>query len=269
MCCLDPPDVLANGLYDMPKLSKRKSITIEDTLVVNIEQQPDLAFFLYKISPFMERPNHRGLFRIVDPLREDEEIGTEEMALTRRKYAVWNMLQKVDKLKVMARAYGVDEVDLKQPNAIRKELEELLERNDKAQKQNPAIKGTREFEEEMQVTDSVLLRNFIQKAKDDKKLDCATNGDWKVGEKVYYKVTASELQNTKQALCNYLSAGNNQEKLQEFLRDLLNGEYFDGITDKKEWVWLAKVAGVPHDFQKLEVIKMSVKKFYCPTLVEG
>ena len=24
MCCLDPPEVLANGLYDMPFLSKRK-----------------------------------------------------------------------------------------------------------------------------------------------------------------------------------------------------------------------------------------------------
>ena len=63
---------------------------------MNIAEQPDLAFFLYKVSPFVERPGHNGLFRIADPLREDEDMGAEELALTRRKYAVWNMLSECE-----------------------------------------------------------------------------------------------------------------------------------------------------------------------------
>ncbi len=270
MCCLDPPEVLPNGLQDMPKLSKRKGISIEDTLVVNISEQPDLAFFLYKISPFMERIGHNGLFRIVDPIREDEEFGAEEMALTRRKYAVWTMLRDEPKLKLMARAYGIEDTDNKQPNGIRKELEELLLRNDQAQKNNPAIKGTKEFEEEMQVTDSLLLRNFIQKAKDDKKIEIRADGRWHIGEKILVQVPVGEMSRAKDYLCQHLMIGNNQEKLQEFMKDLLNKEYLDAIPNnkdgKKEWEWLAKISGFNPSFKKIDEIKEVTTRFFCPLL---
>lgn len=273
MCCLDPPDVSANGLYDMPKISKRKAISIDSTLVVNIAEQPDLAFFLYKISPFMERPNHNGLFRIIDPIRDDEEIGVEEMTLTRRKYAVWTMLggktePEILKLKTMARAYGVENVDDKQPNAIRKELEELLVRNDEAQKNNPAIKGTKEFEEEMRITDSVLLRNFIQKAKDERKIEIRADGRWHIGEKIIVQVPVSEMSRSKDYLCQHLMIGNNADKLQEFLKDLISKEYLDSIPNnkdgKKEWEWLSKIAGFNPSFKKPDDIKEAASKFFCP-----
>jgi hypothetical protein len=267
MCCLDPPDVTANGLYDMPKLSKRKGISIDSTLVVNIADQPDLAFFLYKISPFMERLNHNGLFRIIDPIKDDEEIGAEEMTLTRRKYAVWSMLPDVNMLKMRARAYGIEGVDEKQPNAIRKELEELLLRNDEAQKNNPAIKGTKEFEEEMQVTDSLLLRNFIQKAKDDKKIEIRADGRWHIGEKIIIQVPVGEMSRAKDYLCQYLMTGSNFDKLQEFIKDLISKEYLDAIQDgKKEWEWLAKIAEFNPSFKKINEIKEVTTKFFCPIL---
>jgi hypothetical protein len=263
MCCLDPPEVSANGLYDMPKLSKRKSITIQETLSVNITQQPDLAFFLYKISPFMERPGHNGLFRIVDPIREDAEIGEKEMAEAKRKYAIWNMLPP-DKLNLMARAYGIEGTEEKQPNAIRKELEELLIRNDELQKNNPAIKGTREFEEELHVTDGILLRAFVQKTIDDKRLEYKGDGRWRIGEKVIVQVPQYELERKKEFLCNYLTAGNNLEKLQEFLKDMLSKEYLANIKDRKEWEWLSKIAGFNPAFKKTEEVKEKVTTFFCP-----
>jgi hypothetical protein len=176
MCCLDAPTLLPNGLSDM---GRKRTMSITEEVVVNVNKEPDLAFFLYKISPFVKR----GLLKIVDPVADDIQVGEEERALTERKYAVWNMLGDVEKLKFMARAYGVEGVDEKQPNAIRKELETLLEANDKLQKNNPIIKGTKEFVEEMKVTDGVLLRNFVQKAIDDKKLEYKGDGRWKIGEK--------------------------------------------------------------------------------------
>jgi hypothetical protein len=257
MCCLDPPQVLPNGLWDM---GRKRTMTVKEDILVNINEQPDLAFFLFKITRFVKR----RLITVVDPKADDATLGEAERILTKRKYAIWNMLTDEFKLKTMARAYGVNSVDDKQPNAIRKELETLLETNDKLKRQNPAVKGTDEFLEEMKVTDGVLLRAFVQKAIDDKKLAYSLDGRWKIGQKVIVQVPATELTRKNDYLCNYLMAGNNAEKLQEFIRDLINKEYLEGITDKNEWTWLAKIANVPHQFKKLEEVKKNTTEFFCP-----
>lgn len=260
MCCLDTPTVLPNGLWDM---GRKKSMKIETDVLVNIETEPDLAFFLYRISPFVKR----GLLKIVDPVADDEQLGEEERMLAMRKSAVWSQLTD-EKLKIMARAYGIAAVDEKQPNGIRKELEALLERNDSEQKRNPIIKGTKEFIEELKVTDGLLLRNFVQRAMDERMLVYKDDGRWRIGEKVVIQVPQSELKRKNDYLCNYLMAGNNAEKLQEFLRDLINKDYLDGIPDtkdgNKEWAWLAKVAGVSLNFTKFAEVKSNVSKFFCP-----
>lgn len=261
MCCLDTPTILPNGLWDM---GTKKAMNVKESVLVNINEQPDLAFFLYKVSPFVQK----GLIKVVDPKQDDETLGAEERELTERKYAVWNMLGDETKLKTMARAYGMNAVDDKQPNAIRKELEALLERNDKAKRQNPAVKGTKEFIEEMKVTDGLLLRNFMQKAIDDKKLTWKGDGRWKVGEKIVCQVPVAETLRRNDYLCNWLMAGNNEDKLKEFVFDLINKEYLDAIPDskdgRKEWEWLAKVSGENPAFKKTGEIKDFVYKTFCP-----
>ena len=257
MCCLDTPTILPNGLWDM---GTRKAMTIKENVLVNINEQPDLAFFLYKISPFVKK----GLIIVADPKKDDAELGEAERELTERKYAVWNMLADENKLKTMARGYGVADVDNKQPNAIRKELEKQLETNDKLKRQNPAVKGTREFIEEMKVTDGLLLRAFVQKAVDDKKLEYKGDGRWRIGQKIIVQVPQGEISRNKDYLCNYLMAGNNLDKYQEFLKDLLSKEYLEGITEKKEWQWLAKASGYNPEFKKLDEVKKTVTDFFCP-----
>jgi hypothetical protein len=257
MCCLDTPTVLANGLWDM---GRKRAMSIKEDILVDIKKEPDLAFFLYRISPFVRR----GLVKIADPVADDKKIGEEQGELTERKYAVWNLLSDEAKLKTMARAYGINNAETKQPNALRQELENTLEKNDALKKQNPIIKGTREFLEEMKITDNVLLRNFVQKAIDDKKLEYRADGRWKIGEKNIIQVPASDLGRTKEYLCDYLMAGNHIEKLQEFLKDLINKEYLEGITEKKEWVWLAKVANIPHEFKEAKKVTENVTAYYCP-----
>lgn len=260
-CCLSTPEPKANGLWDM---GRTKSMSIKEDILVNINENPDLAFFLYKVSPFVKKK----LIKVVDPKQDDLELGEAERELTERKYAVWNMLTDESKLKTMARAYGLNAVDTKQPNAIRKELEALLERNDKAKRHNPAIKGTKEFIDEMNVTDGLLLRNFMQKAIDDKKLSWKGDGRWKIGEKIVVQVPVTETLRRNDYLCNYLMAGNNEDKLKSFMVDLVNQEYLDTIPNdkdgKKEWNWLAKIAGVPFDFKKFEEVKANVTKVFCP-----
>ena len=256
-CCMSTPEPQANGLWDM---GRTRSMSIKENIFVDLNKDPDLAFFFYKISPFVRK----RLIVVSDPIADDATIGEAERALTERKYAIWNMLSDEPKLLKMARAYGVNSVDTKQPNAIRKELESLLENNDKLQRQNPAIKGTKEFLEEMNVTDGVLLRAFVQEAIDDKKLTWSADGRWKIGTKIIIQVPHGELQRKSDYLCNYLMAGNNAEKLQDFMRDFINKEYLDNIKDKKEWIWLAKIASVPSQFKKMEEVKEKTKVFFCP-----
>jgi len=260
-CCLDSPEPQANGLWDM---GRTRGLTIKGSYTVNLNTEPDLAFFLYNISRF----TMKGLIAVADPKKDDEELGEMEKSLTERKYAVWNMLGDISKLHTMARGYGVNNVDEKQPNAIRKELESLLEKNDKLKRQNPAVKGTKEFIEEMQVTDGLLLRSFIQKSIDEKKLEYRQDGRWRIGNKIIVQVPAKELSRKMDYLCGYLMAGNNIDKLQEFLRDLLDKDYLASIPDgkdgNKEWKWLAKIANVPHDFKKMQDVKDGVTKFFTP-----
>lgn len=270
-CCLEPPEVLPNGLYDFPKLSNKKSISVKEDILVNINDQPDLAFFLYRISKFMTRTDRetgkvtKGLFNIVDPIKDDEEVGVEEMALAERKYAIWTMLKNdVDKLKVMARAYNVADVDNKQPNSLRKELEQTLLNNDNLKRQNPAVRGTKEFMEEMKVTDNVLLRSFIQSMLDAKRLGWTPDGWYFIGSKKIVQVPQKEITRSTDYLCSYLMAGSNGEKLQEFMKDLLSKEYLDGIKDTKEWKWLASIGGYNPAFKKIEEIQEEVKKIFCP-----
>lgn len=256
-CCLDAPTILPNGLWD---LGRRKTISIKEDKLININEEPDLAFFLYEISPHTKKKR----LVVVDPAKDDMELGEAERILTERKYAVWNMLSDDTKLRMMARAYGVANVDSKQPNAIRKELDQQLEKNDSIKRRNPAVKGTKEFVEEMQVTEGLLLRNFVQKNIDEKRLTYSPSGHWKIGDKIVIQVPANMINQQRDYLCNYLMAGNNEDKLKEFLRDLVDSTYLDNIVERKEWEWLAKVAGVQYNFKKLDDIKTGVYKFYAP-----
>ena len=256
-CCMSTPEPMANGLWNMGPV---KSMTVKEDILVNINENPDLAFFLYKISPFVKRK----LIKVADPIADDSELGDIERELTERKYAVWNMLADESKLKRMARAYGVAGVDNKQPNAIRKELETILEKNDKLKRQNPAIKGVKEFIEEMKVTDALLLRAFVQKNIDEKRLEYRPDGRWRIGDKIVVQVPANEMSKKNDYLCNYLMAGNNSDKYQEFLKDLINKDYLDTVTDKKEWHWLSKVSGFNPEFKKIEQVKQVVNEFFVP-----
>lgn len=259
-CCLDAPEVLPNGLWE---LGRQRAITVKGGIAVNVNDNPDLAFFLYKVSPFVKK----GILKVLDPLKDDEALGEEEMQVAYRKHAVWTQLSDIEKLKTMASAYGVVQTGTKQPNQIRKELEDILVRNDKLRRSNPIIKGTKEFLEEMKVTDSVLLRAFVQKAIDESKLSCGLNGMWKIGDKAVVQVPATDIRDSDSKiryLCNFMSLANQTEKLTEFMRDLINREYLEGITNKQEWVWLGKIAGVPTQFKKLEEVQKGVTDFFIP-----
>jgi len=263
MCCRDEPTILPNGLWDM---GRERAISIKESLTVDLEKDIELAFFLYFKSPFMnpkKGARGSGQLKVDDPDADARILGETEEMITERKMAVWKLLRE-DKLHLLARAYGINNVDGKASPVLRSELEKQLEINDQLRKSNPAVKGTLDFLEEMKVTDEVLLRAFVKRMLDEKRLVWKPDGRFTIGDKVVVQVPANDLKRNFDFLCQYLAAGNSLDKLQEFLRDLLSPEYLDGITEKKEWQWLSKVSGFSPEFKKMEDVQNRVRQFYCP-----
>ena len=254
-CSLGAPKPIAGNLWEP---GGQKSLILKSAdLSINIDEQPDLAFYLFKISKLVKK----GILKIKDAEEEANLIAEKEHLITERKMAVWKNLPS-DKVAMLARAYGLNKVDDKSEAILRAELEAQLEKNDELKKRNPAIKGTVEFIEEMKVTDSVILRAFVRKMLDEKRLTLAFD-KFKIGDKVVYHVPAKEIKRSHDALCQYLNAGNNEEKLKEFVRDLLYVEHV-AVADRKELEWFAKVAGITSAFKTKEDLQKLVTDFFCP-----
>ena len=246
-CCLTMPKLQPNGLWS---IGSKRSIKIEEFINVDLDKQPDLAYYLYYIANF----NRGGRLRLDDPQKEIREKADRERDLVERKTAIWSLLSD-DAVPRMAAAYGVPHSGSKSPDALRFDLEAQLEINDKKKKKDPLTKGTKEFLEEMRVTDNVRLRAFIQKLMDDKKLIYKPDGRFRVGDKILMQIPQSEINRKFEYLCGYYSAPNNSDKLQELMRDVVDKEYLDSVRDDKDFAWLCKVMDISTAFKKKEELK--------------
>lgn len=253
-CCLQMPKLQSNGLYSV---GDKKSIRIDEFLIVDIDKQPDLAFYLYYISRYGINEKG-GLLRVYDPQKEVRERAEKERQLVERKTAIWQMLTDENVLRRMAAAYGVPNSGTKEPDQLRFDLEAQLESNDKKRRNDLTIKGTREFLEEMKVTDSIRLRAFIKGLEDDKKLVYKADGRYRLGDKVLMQVPQSEINKRFEYICGYYAIPNNSDKLVELMRDVVDKEYLDNIKDDKDFTWLSKVMGVNTAFKKREELKSIV-----------
>jgi hypothetical protein len=238
-------------------IGKKKSIKINDFLNVEIDKQPDLAYYLYYISKFGVKENS-PILKIDDPKKEVRERAEKEEALVELKFAIWKQLSDEVALRKIAAAYGVTGTATKEPNKIRFDLEAQLEVNNKKKKRDPLVRGTREFLEEMKVTDNVRLRAFIKNLEDSKKLIYKPDGRYHLGEKTLLQVPYDAIGDTFGYVCNFYSVPNNADKLQELMRDVMNKEYLDNITDSKDLVWIAKIMGINTAFKKSEELKSMV-----------
>lgn len=252
-CCLGLPKLLPNGLWD---IGEKRSLKIEEFKIVSLEKEPDLAFFLYYIS----HSKRKGRLKVDNPKLDLAQKAAKEVEALERKTAIWSMLQDDNLLVRMASAYGVNGAEKKDPNAVRFELEGLLEVADKKKKRDFTIKGTRDFLDEMKVTDYVRLRHFLKRNMDDKVIEYKPDGKLRIADKILMTVPYSEV--TKgmvfEYICNFYHSPNNAEKLKELMVDIVNKEYLDSIKDDKDFSWLAKVMGVAVPFKKKEEIRDKV-----------
>jgi hypothetical protein len=250
-CCLNMPKLLPNGLWS---IGNKKSIKITEFLNVDLDRQPDLAYYLYYIANF----ERGGRLKVDDPKADIKAKADKKMREVERTTAIWQMLDDEHKLRTMAAAYGVPNSGTKEPDQLKFDLEAQLEINDNRKRQDPLIKGTREFLEEMKVTDNVRLRAFIKNLEDTKKLIYKPDGRYHLGDKTLLQVPFESIKDTFGYICSYYNVPNNAEKLQDLMRDVVNKEYLDNIKDEKDFTWLAKVMGINTPFKKKEELRSMV-----------
>lgn len=249
-CCLGLPKPIEGNMWD---IGDKRSLKIEDFKIVSLDKEPDLAFYLYYISASKKK----GRIKVDNPKVDLAEKAAKEMEVLERKTAIWSMLQDENLLVRMASSYGIQGADKKDPNAVRFELESLLESNDLKKKRDRTIKGTSEFLEEMKVTDAVRLRAFLRKQLDNKVIEYKLDGKFKIADKVLMQVPYTEVTKgtTFEYLCNFYHAPNNADKLRELMTDTVSKEYLDNIKDDRDYGWLAKVMGITVAFKKKEEVK--------------
>lgn len=127
---LDDPDILVNRAE----------------LSIDVQRNPDLAYFVFKSRMVGRTPAEGKKFHIKDVKKMHDNTAE------RRKLegSVLNLIYSAlpeDKLRTLAKSFGVSGVNLKTANTIRHELYDLLEKGEEAKSRHPGThaRGFREF----------------------------------------------------------------------------------------------------------------------------
>ena len=246
-CSLGSPQLLPNGLWD---IGSKRSLMIGENYTVNLKTQPDLAFFLYYKSPM-----YGTLLKVDDPTAKAREDGDRERAELELQTALYGRLSDEKELRVICQSWGIRGADKKHPDVLRKELRGVVKSGDKAKKRDATARGTAELLTDLKITDMVRLRSFVMQGMDNKKINWMPDGKYKIGERELCKVPVSEIKENFTYLCNHLGNAANRDKLKNVISDLADKEYLDGISDDKQFFWLARMLDLPIEFKKKEEIR--------------
>jgi hypothetical protein len=255
-CCMGDPKILPGDLWD---LGNKRSWSIYNQLVIDINDDPDFAYYVYYIS----RAVKGGHIKVADPKADVKAKADKKRESLERETAIWHSLSDEVQLRKIAQAYGVSSVDSKEPDAIRFELETVLKNNDLAKKKDPSYKGTKEFLEDMKITDYVRLSAFLRHWMDESKITYSPDGRYKIGDKAIAHVPTDQITKKFPYLCNYFAAPNNRDKLASLMKDLINKEYLDSLSDPKDFRWIAGVMELTGYYNKKaeEIREMVFKEF--------
>jgi len=252
--CLGAPYALPGGLWDIGGKLDTKTKQITSGMTVDLVNEADLAFFLYYKCPHVLG----GHWKVDDPRADVRARGDVKRKNLERETAIWQSLSDDNQLRTIAAGWGIEDTTkkdaqgsfTKEGDAIRIELESLLERNDEIQKRDPSYRGTKEFLEDMKITDVMRLNSFIQHWMDEGMITYKPDGRYRVGDKILAQVPQNEIVRKKTWLFNYYASPNQTASLQELMKDLINKEYLDSLSDVKDFRWIAGVMKIEGYYNK-------------------
>ena len=251
--CLGAPEPQPGGLWALPK--NKRSMQITQGLTVDLKTEAELAFFFaYKSPHFLG-----GHWKIDDPKAEAKERGDAKRRDLERNIAIYQRLSDDEQLKRVAAAYLI--IEGKEPDVIREELEALLIKNDSLQESDPSLRGTKEFLEDMKITDYTRLCYFLRDRESKKFIVWKPDGKYKVGDKTICHVPHTQTNDRFRYMANYYASRDKEAALADLVRDVADKAYLAGLSDNNDFRWLAKALSIEGYYNKpIEQVKEMVYK---------
>lgn len=254
---------LPNGLWEA---TGKRSLFVTEILSVSIDKEQDFAFWLYYKSPYVSRKLDRtgkprkGRIYLHDPVTEARLKGDKKRAELDLNTAIYSILGtgNEDQLRLVAQSFGIGEVDKKDPDQIRLELEAAVLANEQKKKTSPHSRGVKEFLDDVKITDATRIRGLINTAIEDKVITWNPDGYFKIGDADICKVPPRDLERKQDFLCNFLLNPGNKKKLSDLLEAIITKEYLDKITDTKTFYWLARAIGISPGFKKGDALREEI-----------
>lgn len=248
------PEVLPNGLYEI----KIKKMQINGTKSIEVARDIDLAVFLVKLSPFVRT----GELKIKDDGREAREREKVQRARLELMNVVYNELKDDKEIRLVASAWGIPNVDSQDPAILRESLVALLQERDKQKKQNPGIRGTREFVDSFKDRDGIIAGSIIQKLIDSRQVTYQRETRrYLIGNREVCTVPIKDEAQHSAYLSRYLQK--NKSEMILLLKDTITPEFIDAIDDWATYVWMAKLEDMPHYKMKKEDVIKALKDAFC------
>ena len=252
-----PPKILPNQMWEA---GGKRSKMVTEQIVVNLRKEPELAFFLYYKSPVFKS----GMLQVDDPAAAAKLRGDKVRADLDLQLAIYSVLGDETRLRNMAQAYGIAKANEKHPDILREKLREIVLLGDVKKRSDPLAKGVKEFLEDVNGNDSVRLRSLVMVMIDNGKITYSQNGKYRVGDREICSIPPTEAARKQDFLCNHLASISNKAKLKDLVKDVVDEDYLNSITDEKTFKWLAKVAELPYNLRGADDIEAMVYAEFVP-----
>lgn len=203
-----------NLIHESPNLLIQKA-----SYTIDVKRLPDLAYYVWRSGKVGHTPAEGKKFYIFDIKATNKQTASKRRA----EGAVINLIYTVlpeDKLRILAKSWGIDGVDNMDPESVREMLYEKVQAGENQKKTNHKARGFKEFAASSVVKAADKLTAMCKDAEAAGKLKYSTTDrlwviDYKDGGQPYTlkELAGDEFGDPLGALVNYLSS--NEEALRK------------------------------------------------------
>ena len=241
-----------DGVFDQ----RQRGLMIGAEKVIDMEKQPDLGWFLYYISPLMNKE-----IVLYDPKLEHRQKADQRRMAVALENALFgdSPLSDSGVLKTVAEAWGVNSFH-KDPDELRFELESLLKRRDNEKLKDTSVRGSKEFLKDIKIIGTVTFKkSFLQRGVSSDIIKIEKSGDvvmTATGEKLLF-VPPEKLSDWFDYFAEHVIK--NEPLFKKLVKANANNGYIDDATDVSQLEWLFKFVGKPITKKTMPTIKRELK----------
>lgn len=251
--CDGMPILQPNGLYEITK----KSHIIGRSLVIDLERDIDMAFYILKKS----KAFRNKLIVVDDPGIEARKRGQEKREKLLVEAIIWQELNNDEELRLIASAWGVEGAYDGEADLVREKLENELHRREKLRKNDASVKGINAFVDSIKDKTKLRTQSFLQRSIDGGMLRYEKeNRRYMIGDSEILVVPIREQDRPFAFLCDYFNK--HEDKLHKVVEQLMTEPMITSASFH-ELKWLARIAGVVASGKKTEELRQDVKDAFC------